>query len=190
MKNRILILIVALGLALSQGAAGAAGYGEEVGFKTPTGSFESTLLGKPAPNFNLTGLSGERRSLADFRGRYVVLEWVNFDLEEAREHYDSGDVQALQKRFAEQGAVWLSVCSASPGGDGYYEGRELRLLLASVRSRAADYLMDTDGRVARAYGAVPPSVFVIDPNGVLVNAVSIDDIPSFAPNDRELLGNK
>ena len=36
-------------------------------------------LGKPAPNFTLPDHTGKPVSLADYKGKVVVLEWVNPD---------------------------------------------------------------------------------------------------------------
>jgi cytochrome oxidase Cu insertion factor (SCO1/SenC/PrrC family) len=52
-------------------------------------------IAKPAPAFTGTNSAGKTLSLADLRGRTVVLEWTNHDCPYVRKHYTSGNMQAL-----------------------------------------------------------------------------------------------
>ena len=56
-------------------------------------------IGQPAPNFRATDVAGKPVSLADFKGKYVVLEWNNPGCPFVQKHYDSGNMQSLQKRY-------------------------------------------------------------------------------------------
>src|SRR5437870_2005106 len=76
--------------------------------------------GEPAPAFALTDTHGKTHALADFKGKYVVLEWNNHDCPFVRKHYDSGNMQKLQKEFTAKGVIWLSICSSAPGKQGNY----------------------------------------------------------------------
>ena len=78
----------------------------------------SPQLGKPAPDFSLNDLSGKNHDLSDLKGKFVVLEWVNFGCPFVRKHYGSENMQRLQKEFTEKGVVWLSICSSAPGKQG------------------------------------------------------------------------
>lgn len=132
-----------------------------------------------APDFKLQGADGKAYKLSDFKGKYVVLEWVNFGCPFVRKHYDSGNMQSLQKAYTDSGVVWLSVCSSAPGKQGYYAGEELTAQLAREKAVPTAYLVDADGAVGRLYGAkTTPHMYVIDPKGQLVYAGGIDDIPS------------
>lgn len=143
-----------------------------------------------APGFALKDAFGKQHSLADFKGKFVVLEWVNFGCPFVRRHYDSGNMQKLQKTAAEKGVVWLSVCSSAPGKQGYYEGKELVDKLASEQSAAAAYLVDAEGTVGRAYEArTTPHMYVINPAGTLIYAGGIDSIPSTNHADNERATN-
>jgi hypothetical protein len=51
-------------------------------------------------------------SLADFKGKTVVLEWVNPECPYVRKHYDSANMQGTQKAATAKGVVWLSVNSS------------------------------------------------------------------------------
>ena len=80
------------------------------------------LVGQPAPAFQALDAEGRTRSLGEFKGRRVVLEWHNGGCPYVRKHYGSGNMQALQKKWTDQGIVWLSVISSPPGEQGFAEG--------------------------------------------------------------------
>ena len=61
---------------------------------------EEAVVGKPAPDFHLTNTHGGTNSLAAARGKYVVLEWTNYDCPFVKRHYGSGAMQKLQKRLS------------------------------------------------------------------------------------------
>src|SRR5262245_21034250 len=70
---------------------------------------QAASVGSPAPAFMAKDLTGKPVSLADFKGKYVVLEWTNPDCPYVRKHYNSGNMPATQKQAMAKGAVWLSV---------------------------------------------------------------------------------
>ena len=72
----------------------------------------SPEIGKPAPHFTLPDLSGKEYDLSNYKGKYVVLEWVNFGCPFVKKHYGSHNMQKLQKEFSDKGVVWLSICSS------------------------------------------------------------------------------
>ena len=75
-------------------------------------------VGEPAPDFTLKDVSGKEPKLSDFKGKFVVLEWVNFGCPFVKKHYGSKNMQQLQKDFVNKGVVWLSICSSAPGKQG------------------------------------------------------------------------
>jgi AhpC/TSA family protein len=75
-------------------------------------------VGEPAPNFTATDSNGKTHSLADYRGKFVVLEWHNQGCP-SQKHYQSGNMQRLQKEWVQKGVVWLTVISSAPGTQGY-----------------------------------------------------------------------
>ena len=136
-------------------------------------------IDKAAPNFTLSDASGKKLTLADYKGKYVVLEWINVDCPFVKKHYNSGNMQSLQKDYAKKGVVWLSICSSAPGNQGYYEGKDITKRMESSKGMQTAYLVDADGMVGKMYGAkTTPHMFIINPDGVLIYAGGIDDKPS------------
>jgi hypothetical protein len=140
---------------------------------------ESAVVGKPAPEFTLTDSNGKSHSLSAYKGKTVVLEWINFGCPFVRKHYGSGNMQKLQAAYTGKGVVWLSVNSSGEGKEGYHTAAEINSALSEKKAAPSAYLVDTNGKVGRLYGArTTPHMFVIDPQGTLVYAGGIDDKPS------------
>lgn len=137
-----------------------------------------------AIDFTATDTNGVQHKLSDFRGKYVVMEWFNPDCPFIRKHYDSGNMQALQKEAAAKGVVWLSVDSSAPGKQGYYPAEQHNLMMDAKNGAPAAIFIDADGDMGRAYGAkTTPHMFVIDPQGQLIYEGALDSISSADPND-------
>ena len=136
-------------------------------------------VSEPAPDFELTDHTGKAHKLSDYKGKYVILEWVNFDCPFVRKHYRSGNMQALQKKFTEEGVVWLSICSSAAGKQGHFAGDELVERMKKENWSGSAYLIDEDGTVGKLYRAkTTPHMYIINPEGILVYAGAIDDKPS------------
>ncbi len=139
----------------------------------------SVTIGQPAPDFSVIGSDGKTHSLSAYKGKTVVLEWTNHDCPFVRKHYDSMNMQTLQKDAAEKGVVWLSVVSSAPGKQGYVEAAQANELTKSRGAKPAAVLLDPKGEMGKAYGAkTSPHMYVIDGAGAVVYAGGIDDKPS------------
>ena len=139
-------------------------------------SFAGTEIGKPAPNFSLPDTIGKTHTLADLKGKYVVLEWYQPDCPFVRKHYRSGNMQALQKEYTAKGVVWLSIDSSAPGEEGNYPAGKLNEIAAQDSASRTALLVDPTGDVGRLYGAkTTPDMYVIDPKGILVYKGAIDN---------------
>lgn len=157
--------ILALGSSVVQAA------GEEKPFPET-----KATTGQKAPDFTLADTHGKNHSLAQYAGKTVVLEWVNFKCPFVGKHYDSGNMQKLQKDYTGKGVVWLSICSSAAGKPGNLPLEELNELLKSKGAAPTAYLVDSDGKVGRLYGAMTtPDMFVIDPAQKIVYSGAIDD---------------
>ncbi len=140
---------------------------------------DAAAVGKPAPEFAVSGSDAKRHALSDYRGRVVVLEWVNFDCPFVKKHYRSGNMQALQKKYAAKDVVWLSVNSSAAGKQGNYPPARVNELIKEKGAVPKAYLLDADGKAGTAYGAkTTPHMCIVDSKGVLVYAGAIDDKPS------------
>lgn len=144
----------------------------------------TATVGDKAPDFTLADASGKKHTLSEFAGKFVVLEWVNFDCPFVKKHYGSGNMQRLQAMYGKKDVVWLSICSSAPGQQGYMKGEQLTASVKEHKSNAAAYLIDPEGYVGRMYNAkTTPNMYVVDPEGVLIYAGAIDDKPSVDPKD-------
>jgi len=144
----------------------------------------SATIGQPAPNFTLQGSDGKTHSLADYQGKYVVLEWTNPQCPFVHKFYDSGTMQKLQTEETAQGVIWLRINSSAEGHEGYQTASDLAAYEKENHVAATESLLDPDGTVGHAYGArTTPHMFVITPKGVLIYAGGIDSKPSADPAD-------
>ncbi len=133
-------------------------------------------IGQTAPAFTLKDLGGKDRSLAEFKGKTVVLEWNNPNCPFVQKHYDSMNMQKLQKEFGARDVVWLTVNSTSLKASDFMDPAALVKWEAEKSATPRAYLMDPTGSVGKAYGAkTTPHMYVIDPAGKLVFAGGIDD---------------
>ena len=146
-------------------------------------AFANAAVNQPAPAFTLTDLAGKPVNLADYRGRTVVLEWHNFGCPFVQKHYRSGNMQSLQKKYAND-VVWLAVNSTGRNSSDYTEPAKLAAELKDFGAAPAKYLMDEPGTVGVAYGAkTTPHMFIIDASGKVVYNGAIDDKRSTNPDD-------
>lgn len=136
-------------------------------------------IGLPAPDFTLTDTHGNDHKLSDYRGKTVVLEWTNHDCPYVRKHYDTGNMQELQKEATANNVVWLSIVSSAPGAQGHTTPEQANDIIKEVGSAETARLLDPSGDVGHLYAAkTTPHMFVIDQDGMLAYAGAIDDIPS------------
>jgi peroxiredoxin len=141
-------------------------------------------IGNTAPDFTLPDVNGKDQTLSAFGGKFVVLEWVNHDCPFVRKHYDSGNMQKLQKQYTAKGVVWLSINSSAPGKQGHFSPEVWKALTKEKNAQPTAVLLDPEGNVGRAYGAqTTPHMYVINPSGELVYMGGIDDRATADPAD-------
>lgn len=145
---------------------------------------QTARVNAAAPEFTATDSHGQTHSLDQYRGRYVVLEWHNQGCPYTRKHYESGNMQALQKEWTEKGVVWFTVISSAPGSQGYVTPSAENDYLARMHAVPTAALLDPDGKLARLYAArTTPDMYVIDPGGKLIYSGAIDNRPTTEPSD-------
>lgn len=148
------------------------------------------MLGQAAPAFSAMDAAGRVRSLADFQGKTVVLEWTNNGCPYVGKHYGSGAMQKLQHRATKDGVVWLTVVSSAPGMQGYLTPNDAKAWKAKVGAWSTDVLLDPDGKVGRAYDAkATPHIYIVDRAGKLVYMGGIDDQPTSDPASLKVAKN-
>ncbi len=136
----------------------------------------SSAVGEAAPAFKLNDLAGKTHSLAQYKGKHVVLEWINpecpFSDRQAREK----TMTDLTKKYGQ--VVWLGINSTNPKHQDYLQPAEH---LKWAKKNGIDYsiLYDPTGSVGHAYGAkTTPHMFIVDEQGKLAYNGAIDDDPS------------
>jgi peroxiredoxin len=141
-------------------------------------------VGQPAPAFTAQDTSGKTVSLADFRGKHVVLEWTNPGCPYVVKHYGSGNMQGTQREATAKGVVWLTVNSTAADSRDFRKPADMAAWMQQQKAAATATLIDADGKVGRAFGArTTPHLYVIDPQGKLVYAGAIDNKPTANPAD-------
>jgi len=145
---------------------------------------EDVRVGAAAPAFTATDSRGQSETLAQYRGKYVVLEWHNQGCPFTRKHYVSGNMQALQKEWTAKGVVWFTVISSARGQQGYLTSSEENAYIEKVHAVPTAVLMDSEGKLGRLYSAkTTPQMVVIDPAGKVIYDGAIDDRPTTDPGD-------
>lgn len=144
----------------------------------------AAAVGQPAPAFSVVDTSGKTRTLDEFKGKTVVLEWVNPGCPFVRKHYDSANMQGLQKEFTGKEVVWLAVNSTEKAASDYLAPPKLAAWFKDKTGAPTATLMDEEGTVGKAYGArTTPHMYIVNPQGVVVYAGGIDSIPSARASD-------
>jgi peroxiredoxin len=148
-----------------------------------TAAFAAPQPGDSAPNFSLTDINGQSHSLADYKGKYIVLEWNNPGCPFVHKHYDSGNMQNLQKSAESQGVIWLTINSGAPDHQGGAPD-QIKGFLKTEHAAPTAYLVDPNGKVGQLYGAkTTPDMYVISPDGKLIYDGAIDNKPTPDPED-------
>jgi peroxiredoxin len=161
--------VLALGSALAVGAAALFAQSANA----------APAIGQPAPAFAAADANGKVRTLDEFKGKTVVLEWTNQGCPYVKKHYNSGNMQGLQKSATDDGVVWLTLISSAPGQQGYLDAAGAKTWKAQANASPSAVLLDPQGRIGKAYDAkTTPHMYVIDQGGTLVYMGGIDDKPT------------
>jgi peroxiredoxin len=158
-----------------------------MGMKTTLALFTSLTLasaamavevGKPAPDFTVTDITGKPVKLSDYAGKIVVIESYNSDCPYCHNQYKTGAMQALQEELATNGVVWLLVNSVNPKNFSHRTPEQARKEMAAEKMDVTAWIDDSSGAIGHLYGMeTTPHMFVIDKSGTLVYDGAIDNQP-------------
>lgn len=141
-------------------------------------------VGEAAPDFTATASSGKTLRLSGYRGKYVVLEWHNNGCPYVGKHYNSGNMQRLQKQWTARGVIWFTIISSALGKQGYVTASEENDYMAKMQAAPTAALLDPTGEIGHLYDAkTSPQMVVINPQGVVIYDGAIDDKPTTDLND-------
>ena len=130
-----------------------------------------------APTFTLMNQDSEMIDLASFKGKKVILEWTNHDCPFVKRHYDTDNMQDLQREYTENDVIWLSIISSAKGKQGYVTKPEAQELTANRNAQPSHVLFDSNGDVGKLYDAkTTPHMFIIDEVGMLRYQGAIDNL--------------
>ncbi|MBN1795053.1 MAG: redoxin domain-containing protein [Sedimentisphaerales bacterium] len=126
-----------------------------------------------APAFTLQNYDGTEVSLANYKGKIVVLEWFNYQCPFDVYHYETTPtMQNLAARYKDKDVVFLSINSTS------HQKTEENKAFAEKNNVQHPILDDRSGKVGRAYKATrTPHMFIIDEKGKIVYQGAIDNAP-------------
>jgi peroxiredoxin len=141
-------------------------------------------VGEPAPGFSAVDSAGKTQRLSEYKGKYVVLEWHNQGCPFTQKHYESGNMQRLQKEWTAKGVVWLTVISSAPGKQGFVTPSQESAYLKKMNAVPTAVLMDPAGTLGHLYDAkTTPDMYIIGPKGNLIYEGAIDDKPTTDQSD-------
>lgn len=143
----------------------------------PLSASAAPAVDQPAPAFTANTADGKTVSLDSLKGKAIVLEWTNHDCPFVKKHYDSGNMQGLQKDAAAKGVVWLQVISSAPGKQGHVDAAAATRLNSARSATPANVILDPEGKLGKLYDAkTTPHMYIIDAKGTLVYKGGIDSL--------------
>ena len=146
--------------------------------------------GAAAPDFTIADTAGKAVKLADYRGKFVVLEWTNPECPFVRKHYTSNNMQGLQKEWGAKDVLWLTINSTHSSHSEFKSADEMTSWIRAQGAAPKATLIDGTSATARAYGAkTTPHMFVVDPTGKLLYNGAIDDKRTSNPADAKVANN-
>jgi len=146
--------------------------------------------GIAAPDFTVADTNGKPVKLADYLGKFVVLEWTNPECPFVQKHYNSQNMQGLQKEWGAKDVVWLTINSTNMSHSEYKTPVEMANWMRAEGAAPKAMLIDGTSATARVYAAKnTPHMFVIDPSGKIIYDGAIDDKRSTNPADVRIAHN-
>lgn len=157
---------------------------------SPAFANSSVVTGDIAPDFEFTDTNGNTQKLSDLKGNPVVLEWSNHSCPYVIKHYETGNMQKLQKAATENNVTWLTIVSSAEGKQGHTTIEQANKIVSDNKASPTAKILDASGEIGNLYGArTTPHMYVIDKDGILVYQGAIDDNNSHKPDTVESAHN-
>jgi len=158
--------------------AGLCGYVHIVA--APEAVSSMARMGEVAPDFAIKDVYGKGYTLSEFKGRIIVLEWLNPACPFSKARHEDKTMQNTYARYAGKGVIWLGIDSSH-----FAKAEAVRVHMAEKHLNYP-VLLDADGKVGQQYGAkTTPHMFVIDKAGKLVYSGAIDDDAGGGKSEKE-----
>lgn len=142
-------------------------------------TFAKPVIGEAAPDFELVDTNGNNVALSSLKGKTVVMEWTNHQCPYVRKHYNSNNMQSLQKQVVSDDVVWITVNSSAQGKQGYLNAEQANELILEEGALPTHYLLDPSGDLGKSYAAkTTPHMYIINAEGTLSYMGGIDDTPT------------
>ncbi len=149
----------------------------------------SIEIGEAAPNFVTTDIHGKEFNLEKYNGKIIVLEWTNHLCPFVRKHYETGNMQAIQKTATDNNIIWVTIVSSAEGKQGFVSDEEAIIIEKQIGANATTRILDPSGEIGKLYNAkTTPHMFIISKKGKLAYTGAIDSSPS--PNPKSINGAK
>lgn len=131
------------------------------------------------------GLSQKKIKLDSLKGKNLIFEWFNDGCPFVKKHYDSKNMQMLQKKAKKLDFIWISVSSSALGKQGHLSSKTDIDLINKNWKIAPDYfIFDHEGSLGKIFGAkVTPHLFILNKDQQLVYKGAIDSIKSAEAKD-------
>lgn len=137
-----------------------------------------------APGFKIKDINGSEVSLDQYKGKWVILEWFNKGCPFVKKHYESNNMQTLQKKYMDKGVVWIAIISSSERKQGYESDTDTAKTAKDWNSHPTHIIRDVDGKIGRSYIAkTTPHMYIVSPDQKIVYQGAIDDNNSSNPED-------
>lgn len=132
-------------------------------------------IGAPAPDFTAVDTHGKEVKLSDLEGKNVILEWTNHKCPFVIKHYDSGNMQQVQKAVADEDTVWISVVSSAPGKQGHVSAAQANEIVTEAGATPTYKILDESGEIGKMFDAkTTPHLFIVGKDGNLAYNGAID----------------
>ncbi len=143
----------------------------------------SPEINKAAPAFSAQDAHGKTVNLSDYKGSTVILEWSNHDCPFVKKHYESGNMQEVQKRAHADGVKWIKILSSASGRQGHVTDKQALDIADQDGSIVTTIIRDENGEIGHLYDAkTTPHMFIVNKNGILVYKGAIDSNSSPRPS--------